>query len=289
MTHPPEFARGAVGPAMKVRIVFTDLDGTLLNSRRQLSPANRRCLTDLGRQGVVRVIATGRSLYSFRQVIRDDFPADYLIFSSGAGILDLKTDTLLHAANLESDDVARVTGHLLCQRLDFMVHQQVPDNHRFVYHGSGEGNDDFHRRIAIYREFATAYGHHATFPVPAAQVIAILPHAPPRVEELRQRLTDFQVIRTTSPLDHHSIWLEIMPHGTNKGSSAAWLCRHLAIDQRESAGIGNDYNDIDLLDFTPRSVMLANGPAELHHRYRLGSSHDEDGFARAVNEIVAGC
>ena len=66
-------------------MVITDLDGTLLNSGRIVSPENRRALERLGELGVVRVIATGRSLFSFNKVIERDFPVDYLLFSSGGG------------------------------------------------------------------------------------------------------------------------------------------------------------------------------------------------------------
>ena len=56
--------------------VFTDLDGTLLNSSQRLSDINRQTLTSLGRAGICRVVATGRSLYSARRVLDDAFPID---------------------------------------------------------------------------------------------------------------------------------------------------------------------------------------------------------------------
>ncbi|GIS89619.1 MAG: hypothetical protein CM1200mP18_23290 [Gammaproteobacteria bacterium] len=45
------------------RAVFTDLDGTLLGSDQQLSPANHDVLEVLGQQGILRVVVTGRSLF----------------------------------------------------------------------------------------------------------------------------------------------------------------------------------------------------------------------------------
>ena len=57
-------------------IVVSDLDGTLLDSSARLSPRNRSTLQSLGDQGVVRVVATGRSLHSARLVLDDGFPID---------------------------------------------------------------------------------------------------------------------------------------------------------------------------------------------------------------------
>jgi len=270
-----------------VGIVFTDLDGTLLNTERKVSANNLTILNQLGENGIVRVIATGRSLYSFMQVIDESFPADYLIFSSGAGIIDLQNGELLFSANLTDQEVLDISGQLQEHQADFMVHHQVPDNHHFVYLAAGGGNLDFHRRINIYRAFAREYGNGNQFPAPAAQIIAVLERDLPRFADLASGLGKYQVTRTTSPLDHHSIWMEIHPHNVNKGSAAAWLCNHLGLDPASSVGIGNDYNDIDLLDFTAHSYLLQNSPTELHNRYHLARSNDQDGFYHAVITVFS--
>jgi hypothetical protein len=64
-------------------VCFTDLDGTLLNGDGSLSSVNQQALHHLADQGVLRVAATGRSLYSARKVLDPAFPIDVLIFSSG--------------------------------------------------------------------------------------------------------------------------------------------------------------------------------------------------------------
>lgn len=265
-----------------VQIVFTDLDGTLLNTARSVSTNNLACLEQLGHRSIVRVIATGRSHYSFRQVITRTFPADYLIFSSGAGILDLRNNHILMCANLSAEDVTVITEQLHAHKTDFMVHHPVPDNHQFVYSSHNDANEDFNRRIRLYHAFAREHDTGTPFPGPAAQVIAILPSDTERFVSVKRSLDGYQVTRTTSPLDHKSIWMEIQPSDIHKGSAAAWLCNHLGLNPACSVGIGNDYNDLDLLDFTPHSYLLKNGPSELHHRYRLSPSNDEDGFSHAV-------
>lgn len=266
--------------------VFTDLDGTLLNSARQVSPSNLECLQQLGRQNTVRVIATGRSWYSFKRVIPTDFPADYLIFSSGAGILDLQSGKLLKTACLSNTEVIDITTSLESQKADFMVHHTIPENHRFTYRKHSKNNSDFNRRISLYREFAANVESVGTYPDEATQVIAILEDDPDRFNMLGSRLNGFQITRATSPLDHSSIWLEIYPKNVHKGSAASWLCNHLQLDPNKSIGIGNDYNDIELLDFTPNSYMLKNGPKELHTRYLSSSSNDDDGFNSAVQHAL---
>lgn len=270
-----------------VQIVFTDLDGTLLDTRQTVSKENLDCLNMLGERKIVRVIATGRSHYSFAQVIQESFPTDYLIFSSGVGIIDLREDHLLNCNNLSEEDTTRITEVLLREKIDFMVHSQAPENHYFVYHRCNEANDDFNRRVSIYHDFATAHNESVPFPASAAQVIAVLDNDDGPFNQLKSALKGYQVTRTTSPLDHSSIWMEIQPKNVHKGSAAAWICDHLGIAPSCAVGIGNDYNDIDLLDFTPRSYLLKNAPAELHNRYRLGPSNNKHGFSKAIEHALA--
>lgn len=265
-------------------ILFTDLDGTLLNSSRFVTRENRNCLEKLGEAGVVRVIATGRSHYSYTKLLNDQLPIDFLIFSSGAGIIDMRTGKLLYTTQFHPDDITHIADRLQQARVDFMVHQEIPENHKFTFSRQTVCNEDFDRRLKLYGSFAKDYLEEKQFPDPAAQVIAIFPNDPEQFAEVKHTLNGYQITRTTSPLDHNSIWMEIYPQNVHKGSAAAWLCNHLQVNPLNSIGLGNDYNDIELLDFTPTSYLMKNGPRELHDRYRISRCHNDDGFSYAVKD-----
>ena len=268
------------------RILFTDLDGTLLNSRKEVSPANLAALEALGAADIVRVIATGRSLYSFNRVIPQTFPADFVIFSSGAGIVDMRTRELLFSAHLSRRDVQTISMALDSHGADHMIHYQVPENHRFLYRRHSKDNPDFERRVSLYSHFAEDIADTTSLPARSAQVIAVLPPDDERFPAIKAELNGFHVIRTTSPLDHRSVWLEVYPIGIHKGAGAAWLCRRLHIESDDTVGIGNDYNDIDLLDFTAKSYIVGNSPKELQRSYTPTMACDDDGFCAAVTAAV---
>lgn len=269
-----------------LRIVFSDLDGTLLNSRREVSQATMHCLHTLKEKNIIRVIATGRSYYSFQKAVPSDFPADYLIFSSGAGVYDLASNELLYARNHKAEDVVRIAEKLMIHELDFTVHIHVPDNHRFVYYQPNSGNKDFAHRLQIYNAYATPYSGPHTLPEKSAQVIAVMPHDPNRFNTIAGDFPEYKVTRTTSPLDGRSMWMEIYPHDVSKGAAALWLCRHLGLDPAHTFGIGNDYNDIDLLEFTHFSYVVANAPPDLRRTYRLSTSNNEDGLYHALQTLL---
>ncbi|MEE4239859.1 MAG: HAD family hydrolase, partial [Desulfopila sp.] len=234
-----------------IHIIFTDLDGTLLNSSRKISAVNSLLLEELHREKVIRVIATGRSLFSFNRLFSGrEVPADYLIFSSGAGIIDLAGGALLHKTDMMQHDIHSISNHLQKQKIDFMVHHSVPDNHYFTYWGDRQTNSDFARRITLYEGYGKKFSTTEHLPDRAAQIIAVLQQDPAHFNRIRNGLEQYQITRTTSPLDGKSIWMEIFPPGVSKGEAAAWLCNHLDISTSASLGIGNDYNDITLLQQT---------------------------------------
>ena len=113
-------------------LVVTDLDGTLLDSAARLGRAQRHALEDLGHGGAVRVVATGRSLYSARTVMPADFPIDYLVFSSGAGIMSWADGQLLRSRAMAPSVASDLVARLRALSLDFMVHHAAPDTALFL-------------------------------------------------------------------------------------------------------------------------------------------------------------
>jgi len=288
-------------------MVVTDLDGTLFQKQQRVSAANLDALHRLGQERVLRVIATGRNLYSARKVLPREFPVDFVIFSTGAGIVDWPAQRLIRAVTMRSGELERAFRLLRGHRLDFMVHRPVPENHYFVYFASGRENPDFRARLGIYREFAIP-GSDGALPMRrASQLLAIEPQAtgepPPRwgsapavwgstppdgpaisslLEELRRELRGLNVVRTTSPLDGRSRWIEIFPAEVLKSLAASWLAARFGIDRSAVLALGNDFNDLDLLEWAPHGFLVGGAAPELLGRFPQVSTGGEQDFSAAV-------
>jgi hypothetical protein len=265
-----------------VSMVVTDFDGTLLNSSGKVSDSDIATLWELGKRGVVRVIATGRSPYSFEKVIKQDFPIDYLIFSSGAGAMHWSSKEILYTTEINVQEVQSVVEELIAHSVDFMVHEPIPANHRFLYHYTGSVNSDFLKRIEIYSPFCRPFIPGVVFDTPASQIIAVLPHDVGWFESLKSQFPSVKVIRTTSPLDGRSIWMEIFARNISKAYGIEWLCRELEIGISEVVAVGNDYNDLDMLNFVERSYVVENSPADLCKRFETVRTNNDSGFTHAV-------
>jgi hydroxymethylpyrimidine pyrophosphatase-like HAD family hydrolase len=266
-------------------MVITDLDGTLVGSDGSITKRDRDALCRLGENGVFRVIATGRSLYSFKTVAGNDMPVDFVIFSTGAGVITFPDGGLIRSIHMDSGAVSSAVQTFMEFELDFMVHQPIPDNHRFVYYETGRENPDFHRRLARYGQFCRPLDNAFSNIGPASQLLAVVNHdnSASVLTALRSKLTGYSVIRSTSPLDGRSTWIEVFAPGVSKSQCAAWLAGRLNIDKELVLAVGNDYNDLDLLEWAGTAFLVDNAPDLLKNRFASVSSHNHGGVAEAIH------
>jgi hypothetical protein len=196
---------------------------------------------------------------------------------------------IVREISLDPAATSRAAGTLLDANLDFMIHMPIPDSHRFGYHAAGGDNPDFAKRIELYHNFCWPIHDHPDTIGPATQLLAICP--PPGDERLisglRKELIDLTVIRTTSPLDGRSTWIEIFPGNVSKGQTASWLAGELGIGVERVLAVGNDFNDLDLLDWAGSAFVVENAPGALHDRYPVVASNDDCGLAEAVEKWLA--
>lgn len=268
-----------------IKVVFTDLDRTLLKDNGTFSKANIRAMKAIANNNIKLIIATGRNILSAKKVLTNEHCFDYLMFSSGAGIIQWQGKEIIYENHINKEDTKRAINVLLKYDVDFMVHDVIPENHKF-YYWVHHSLPDFKRRIKIYKEFAKPLEMNHS-PTKATQLLAILKQdEEEKFERIKNELGFVKVIRATSPLDNRSIWLEIFPQNISKGHSAEWLCNKFGIEKNETVGIGNDFNDVDLLEMTHQSFVVANAPDELKQRFKIVASNENNGFAEVVRKIL---
>jgi Cof subfamily protein (haloacid dehalogenase superfamily) len=267
-------------------LFVTDFDGTLLRSDGSFSAVDISALESLSRRGIKTAIATGRSLYSFDRSPGANLAVDYIIFSSGAGVVEQASRKLLYEKNLSAEMVMQAVDFMQAAKFDFMLHRPVPDNHKYKYLRLNGSNSDFDTRIKNYREFGTPLNSRADGHIGGAcQLIAVIPpqqseHA---LKSAYAGLPGLSVIRATSPLDHQSTWIEVFHPEVSKSQTAAWLASRLGVATDDSMAIGNDYNDQDLLEWAGNSFVVENAPDDLRSCFTTVVSNNHGGVAEAIS------
>ena len=251
-----------------------DLDGTLLNDNKKVGSEDLQTLYKLGENEIFRIIATGRSLYSFSEVLSDDFPIDYLIFAAGAGIMNFKTKEIINSYFLKANEVKCIAQKLIELKIDFQIRSKIPESHNYVYKKFSEKNPDFERVNILYKDYSRELTDNYSFE-DAARFIAISPNDN-IVNIIENEFDNFSIIRASSPIDNKSVWMEIYPPNVNKGSALRYLSNNLNISLSDTIGLGNDYNDIHFLDIVNEAYIVENAPEILKLKYKHTTNNNNN-------------
>jgi Cof subfamily protein (haloacid dehalogenase superfamily) len=284
---------------LPVRLVAIDMDGTLLPTFSQtISPRNARALKAAQEAGITVAIATGRRTNYTAPLLeglglRADMP---LITSNGA-----VTRTLGGEALDRSHLQARVARGLcgLLRPFGTLV---------FTFDRPGRGElllEDFklaHERIALWVE-ANRNAIDVVKPLEKALADGDDPiqgmvcgglEAMRRAEKalIASELgTACACVRTEYPARDLSI-LDLMPPGVSKGWALERLAQRLGIDRKETMAIGDNWNDVDMLEWAGQPVLMGNAAEDLRTRAKLrgwkqARPNDADGVGIILEEAVA--
>ncbi|NOX34854.1 MAG: HAD family phosphatase [Deltaproteobacteria bacterium] len=279
---------------MKKKLFITDFDGTLLKDDKTISRQDIKTLELLKQKKIITIIATGRSVYSFEKTLKSlgmgkggsPLPVDYVIFSTGAGIIEFPGLKLLCKKALSSSDIIRITNYFDNKKFDYMVHKSIPDTKHFLYKSHGNHNPDFFARLSLYKEYALPLEKGRRSFDPATEVLAVVPGNTDMglIETIKKDLSCFSVIHATSPLDHKSSWIEVFHKDVSKAGAAGWLIKKLGVERQDVVSVGNDYNDQDLLSWSGKGFVVENAPGSLKKIFKTVPSNNQCGVSHAATE-----
>ena len=267
-------------------IFFTDLDGTLAEVGGKVSEKDKATLRKLGDLKIARIVVTGRSLFSAEKVIDENFPIDYLICSTGSLIVSWPDKKILKKQNLTPPEVERSADLFRSYNIDFMVLHETPENHKFDSFIFDEPHPDVLRRHSFYEGYYKVRPYQEKISRGGCQLIGIIDENEVVFGEIIEKSKGLKVIRSTSPLDKKSMWIEIYPAVVSKGKSVHHMLEYLNIKKEMTAAVGNDFNDTDMLEEAGMSFVVENSPEKMKSKFKNVSSCNENGFSEAVEDFL---
>ncbi len=276
-------------PLINTRLVATDLDGTFLKNDKTISSKNLEALHLLGNKNIVRVAATGRNMKKVKDVLAPEIPFDYIVYSSGAGIFDWQKQENIYSCNLATHSVQKLLKYFIGERVNFHAFFPVPENHQHWYFRGDQPCGEFERYFSYNQAFAFELDINNLPDTEMCQFLVIIPENEERFAKLKTDVEavcpEIRVIRASSPITKGYIWAEVFHHSVSKGNGIKHICEMLDIGFHQTLGIGNDYNDFDLLEFTKHSFLTENAPVEIRHLFPAAPSNEDDAFAHAVQPL----
>lgn len=268
----------------KNRIIFSDMDGTLLDDKKLLSSKIYDAISDFTAQGGHFVLSSGRPLASILETkdkLGLNFPHTFIIAYNGALVYDCDRQEALRERRVPYDCVKKV----LEVAKECGVHGQTYTDDHII-----SPTDD--KELAYYRQ-------HIHMPaIIAEDVVAALDKEPfkmilihleqdGRLETFRNALAPWAEGKMhtfySSP-----IYLECCMLEASKGSAVRFLCGHLGIDVENSIAVGDAANDISMLEAAGCGVCMCNGTedAKAAADYVTERDNNHDGFLEVFKKVL---
>ncbi len=281
------------------RLIAIDVDGTLLPTNSQIiSERNARALRAAQEAGITVVIATGRRpAYTVPLLANLGLRADTPLIASNGAVLSTLGGGVIDRCHMPSR-VARGLCGVLRPFGSVVFTFDRPGRGELVL----EDLEAAHGRIAMWVE-TNRNAIEVVKPLELALVDGDDPvqgMAAGTINEMREAekalkasewSAECESVRTEYPARDISI-LDLLPPGVSKGWALERLAARLGVDRKETMAIGDNWNDLGMLEWAGQGIVMANAAEELRtlaktRGWKLAPSNDEDGVAVVLEAALA--
>ncbi|HUI41100.1 MAG TPA: HAD-IIB family hydrolase [Terriglobia bacterium] len=278
---------------MPIRLLAVDLDGTLLNDRAEISPANREALTAAAAQGVEVVIVTGRRFHSARPLVASLACPLTLISSNGARIGNLEGEAYHRDFLPAAVALAVVREASSVRPHTVLIYDQPGCGQVVMQHGASlEGPLAWYRRTAPEALLQVEDLEAAARAGPEDPIQAMFGGPPGVIEPVEDLLRRgptaalMQLTWTKYPA-RNTVILDVMNRHCTKGAALRLWAARRGVAAAEVMAIGDNHNDHEMLEFAGRPVVMANAePGVGRDGWATTLSNVEHGVAAAVRRYV---
>lgn len=275
---------------MPIKLLALDIDGTLLTHRSELTPRNRAAIEAAQAQGVKVVLVTGRRFGSAHQLIRELQLDVMLISHNGALTKDVVTlETLgYHPLNVEVAQQVVQAGRVF--GADVICCDDPHGRGVMVLEGISAQNRALQRYLQKYWDSVREVD----------DLLGYLDHDPIQVmfsgccdpmdefaEQLQTALgSRIQLFKTRYRSIDLTI-LDALSSTASKGDSLAEVAAQHGIAREEVMAIGDNFNDLTMLRYAGKGIVMANAEDELKQMgFELTDSNEADGVAIAIEKHI---
>lgn len=291
------------------KLLVLDMDGTLLNSTKQISIKNKEAIELAKRKGVKVVLCTGRSIEGIQnyleelKLVKED---EYSITCTGAYIVNNTNTKIVECNYLSIEDVKKINS--ICDKLGVMLtvftekKLLVPRQGLFCYIDALTNNIDM--ELCSFNEFqyktritkATIINEDKSV---ENDILTYFPGINTKniiieekegfnkelfvdINNLPKELLDNYTVVNTSPFT-----IEVLNKNSNKGEGVKALARELGISKEEIICIGDSGNDIHMIEYAGLGVAMANAIESVKGKAEYVTlSNDENGVAHVIEKFI---
>ena len=250
---------------MNYKLIALDLDGTLKNSKNQITPKTRDALIKAQELGIKVVLASGRPTPGLRHEaneLRLEEFGGYLLSFNGACVQNAKTKESIYEQTL------------MTYYNDSVYTEDEKDQYVIV---EGNINDIPVVKVEDFKVILHDPIHKILCTGEPSYVASI-------VDDFKAPYGDSLSIYRSAPF-----FIEVMAQGIDKAASLDRLASSLGIKQEEVMAFGDGYNDLSMIEYAGLGVAMNNAVDGVKERANIITlSNDEDGIAYTLSQYIEG-
>ena len=270
-------------------MIGLDLDGTLLNEKKELLPYTKEVLRRALDKGVVVLTATGRPWMGIPEELRTFPGMRYALTSNGARILDIREGTVLIEQLLSRESAKKALE--ICGKYDTL--QEV------YYDGQGYASADKMAHVEKYHHNPNMWEYLRTTRIPVQDIFRLVDEEERELDKVQALFADMNERRLAwdelSRVDGLELVgslgynIEVNAAGVNKGTGLIELGKLLGIKREEIMACGDGDNDTVMLREVGFGVAMANAEDQVKAAADyITDSNDNEGAAKAIEKFVLG-
>ncbi len=266
-----------------LRLIATDLDGTLLRDDKTISPRNAEAIRLAHQAGLQVVAATGRYLTSLPPLLTP-IGIDYAVASNGAQGYRLSTGELLFEDLISSEAVAAIMGYLTDElpgsRFEVVVDQ-----------GSRHCVEPGYLALILDIErlrFPLEYHEMTRAELLDHEIVKLAVRHPTAAPELLQETLAASGLPGYHATTSGAPFLEISGAGVTKARGVSQLAALLGFEPHQVLAVGDARNDVELLEWAGTGVAMGNAvPEAIAAADHSTASNEEDGLALVIEALLS--
>ncbi len=267
---------------MDYKLIALDIDGTLTNSRKEMTPRTRYALLEAQAQGKKIVLASGRhplGVYPIAADLQLERYGGYIMSFNGGKIIDCSTDRTIVSKFFPREYLPDIVSVLKDSNITMITFDD-----RRIYADSKVNDYTYIEKEVLKTEMVTVSDFVAETKFPINKIV--LTGEPYELEEYRKALVE-RYDGLLSIYNSAPYFLELMPFGISKGSMLPLLLEKLGISREELIAFGDNYNDMTMIGYAGMGVAMGNGEPEIRKIANyVCASNDEDGIADTLYKFV---
>lgn len=268
---------------MKKKVLILDIDGTLTNSKKEITDTVLHALLDIQKNGAKLIIASGRPTHGVKwisDILQLEQYGGYVLCFNGARITNMKTKEIMHQQIFPKECLVPLYEYAKEHDMGLVTYEEdtVIAATRLDEHMEFEARLN-HMELKQVKDFPS----YVDFDVNKCLFTANVDVAPQLEKEMAAKYEGVLSIYRSEPF-----FIEAMPLGVDKAASLERLFSKIGVDRADTIACGDGFNDISMIKYAGVGVAMANAQEAVKEAADMVTkgTNDEDGLLEVIDKYL---